>query len=108
MRSGKLDRLIKIKRQGASAIGDYGEPQDGADGVIHTLRASLIEASSEEFIRDFGADTEEITIFKTRFVDDIKTSDTVDYAGRIHDIKELKELGRRRGLEIRTIERAGQ
>lgn len=108
MRAGRLDRQIKIIRDMPSTIDEYGTPIGGPLTAIHSLRASLLEATAEEFIRDFGADTERVTIFKTRFVSDIKTSDLVEYDGRLHDIKELKEIGRRRGLEIRTIERSGE
>jgi hypothetical protein len=35
------------------------------------------------------------------------TEDRVDYDGQLHDIHEVRELGRRAGLELHTIARRG-
>lgn len=58
-------------------------------------------------MRGFGASSEAAIVFRTRYPDGFTLADRVVYAGRIHDIKELKELGRRQGLQIRTTTRGG-
>lgn len=99
MRAGKLDREITIER--------YTYEDDGAGNQIETwtelatLRAQLIEASTEEFQRAYGASSETATIFRTRFLDGVTLADRVLYSGDPHNIVQLKEIGRRRGLELR-------
>ena len=66
-----------------------------------------MQASTSEFLAAYGASPEEAVIFRTRYLDDLTTADRVVYEGRNHDIREIKEIGRRRGLEIRTVARAG-
>jgi head-tail adaptor len=89
MRAGKLDREILIERVSKS-IDAYGTPVETWT-TFATLRAELTEESATDFI------------FKTRFIDGISVLDRVKYAGTAHDIKELKETGRRKGLEIHTL-----
>ncbi|WP_246811388.1 phage head closure protein [Mesorhizobium sp. AA22] len=69
---------------------------------LATLRAQLIEASTEEFIRSYGASSETATIFRTRYMAEVTLADRVSYNGQPHNLIEIKEIGRRRGLELRT------
>lgn len=103
MRAGKLDRWIIIER----AIRDVKET--GAPGEVWqtfaAMRAEIVQASAQEFMRDFGASSEAATVFRIRYVRGVTVADRVLYAGRVHDLKEIKELGRRKGLELRTVGR---
>lgn len=101
MRAGQLDRTIVVQEVSTTAINDVGTPAPVWSTVV-TLRAQLVQAATAEFIRD-GARDETIIIFRTRYVDEITTAHRIIYEGKIHNIKELKEIGRRRGLEIRTL-----
>ena len=102
MRAGKLDRIIKIQRSSGTTINAAGTPTETwAD--LATMRAQLIQASTEEFLRGWGAAAEGVAIFKIRFLDGLKVHDRVIHEGVIHDIREIKELGRRHGLELRTV-----
>ncbi|RCS25837.1 head-tail adaptor protein [Phyllobacterium salinisoli] len=100
MRAGKLDRVIDLQR-GTYVTDGYGNPIYTWT-TYATMRAQIIQASTEEFMRTWGASGESAIIFRTRFIDGIGLADRVIYDGRMHDIKEVKEIGRRRGLEIRT------
>ncbi len=100
MRAGLLDKTIVIERV-STTLSAAGVPVETWTPLV-TLRAQLVQASTEEFIRQFGASTETAIIFRTYFYDGITLADRVSYAGKYHDIKELTELGRRQGLEIRT------
>jgi SPP1 family predicted phage head-tail adaptor len=101
MRAGRLDRSITIQRS-TYIVDDTGNPAyDWTD--LTTQRAEIIQASTEEFIRAYGAADETVTIFRLRFFDGITNADRVLYAGMAHNIKEVKEIGRRKGLEIRTV-----
>lgn len=102
MRAGQLDRVITIQRS-TGGIDELGNPAGTVWSNIATIRAQLVQASTEEFIRGYGASGETAIIFRTRFLEGIGLADRIVFAGGNHNIKELKEIGRQRGLEIRTV-----
>lgn len=103
MRAGKLDRTITIQWYDETNIDDYGTPKpDWKDRA--TVRAQIIQQSTEEFIRGYGASDDAIVIFRVRWIDDITTADRVSFDGETYNIKELKPIGRRKGLDIRAVQ----
>lgn len=103
MKAGSLDRVITVQRRTESRD-EFGVVTD-AWSTIATLRAQKLQASTTEFLQAAGTGAEATVIFRTRWLDGLLTTDRVTCDGTAHDIKELKELGRRKGLEIRTIAR---
>ncbi|CEG09483.1 putative phage head-tail adaptor [Afipia felis] len=101
MRAGKMDKSITLQRY--TRVVDEGGGSILTWTALVTLRAQIIQASTEEFIRSYGASDETIVIFRTRYFDDVKTADRIVYDGVNHNIKEIKEIGRGRGLDIRTV-----
>lgn len=104
MRAGKLDKSITIERF-ASTVDDFGTETE-AWTAIATMRAQLIQASTEEALRAYGTENATVAFFRIRHRDGIVLADRVVYAGQAYDLREIKELGRREGLELRTV-RAG-
>jgi|AraplaMF_Col_mLB_1032019.scaffolds.fasta_scaffold82384_1 SPP1 family predicted phage head-tail adaptor len=102
MRSGKLDRTIRIDQFNPNSVDDYGTPTSGFTPRA-TLRAQIVQASTEEAIRN-GAEDTTLVIFRTRWLADVTNADRVHYEGEDFNIKEVKEIGRREGLEIRAVE----
>lgn len=105
MRAGQLDRQIEITR--TTTVSNPDEPWiPGAPTtvVLATARASLVQQSSEEFMRSFGESQETAVIFRIRYRDGIQLTDHVVFDGRTYDLIEIKEIGRRRGLELRCKE----
>jgi SPP1 family predicted phage head-tail adaptor len=100
MRAGKLDRTITIERY-TETLDEYGNPGGQSWSTLATLRAQIIEASTEEFQRAYGASSETAIIFRVRFMDGVTLADRVSYDGKAHNLVEVKEIGRRRGLELR-------
>jgi len=100
MRAGRLDRTITLQRL-TSAPDDFGTPVETWTEVA-TLRAEVVQASTAEFIRA-GAVDETVIVFRTRYLAGITNADRVVHAGAPFDVKETKEIGRRRGLEIRCV-----
>ncbi|MBL8570948.1 MAG: phage head closure protein [Phreatobacter sp.] len=100
MRAGKLDREIVIQVLSTS-VNPSGTPVQTWT-MLATMRAQLVQQSTEEFIRG-GAVAETAIIFRCRFIAGITTSHRVAYAGQAFNIKEVKEIGRREGLELRTV-----
>jgi SPP1 family predicted phage head-tail adaptor len=103
MRAGKLDQTIEIRRQADDAVDAYGNPVPGTVSTVAEMRAQIIQASTEEFIRAWGANSETVMIFRTRWLDGITLADTVRHDGTDYNLKEIKPLGRRRGLELRAV-----
>lgn len=101
MRAGKLDKLIYIERNTAT-IDDYGVPSEGWD-YITWVRAQIIQTSTEEFLKGFGETSETAIIFRIRYREGLKVSDRVTYEERHYDVKEIKELGRRAGMDLRCV-----
>jgi SPP1 family predicted phage head-tail adaptor len=104
MRAGNLDREIIVQRA-TTTIGDAGTPQE-TWAPIATLRAQLIEARTDEYIRGSGASTDRIVVFRTRFIDGVTAADRIFYEGQPFTVKQIKEIGRRKALEFRA-ERLG-
>ncbi|PZU23797.1 MAG: head-tail adaptor protein [Shinella sp.] len=105
MRAGKLDRTIRIDAYSSGTPDDYGTVTAGWTALA-TLRAQIVQASTEEFIRAYGASDEEVIIFRTRFLDGVTNADRIHYDGGDFNIKEVKEIGRRKGLELRAVRSA--
>jgi SPP1 family predicted phage head-tail adaptor len=99
MRAGKLDRQIVIQRF-TNTVDDYGTPVETWTTVA-TVRAQIIQQSTEEFIRGYGATDDAIVIFRVRWIDGITTADRVVFDSENYNIKELKPIGRAKGLEFR-------
>lgn len=106
MRAGSLDRIITVQR--ASEIRDELGQVTQTFATIATLRAAKIQASTTEFLQGAGLQGEAAVIFRTRWLDGLTVRDRVLCEGIAHDIKELKEIGRRKGLDIRTVARNAQ
>lgn len=107
MRSGKLDRTIRIDRYQSDGVDDFGTPGETFTPLA-TMRAEVVQASTEEFIRESGGSDEAIVIFRTRWLAGVTNADRISYGGDVLNIKEVKEIGRREGLELRAIARSGQ
>jgi SPP1 family predicted phage head-tail adaptor len=105
MRSGALDRTIVIERASVT-VDEAGTPVP-TWSVLYTLRAQLVQQSTDELLRrEGGSSSENNIVFRVRYVAGVKLDDRLTYEGATFDVKELKEIGRRRGLEIRCIARA--
>lgn len=104
MRAGRLDHRITVQRA-THTVNDFGTPVLTWTDLA-TLRAQVVEGSTEEFFRDFGASEETALVFRTRFLGGITTADRVLHGGAPFDIKGTKEIGRRAGLEIRCARAA--
>lgn len=102
MRAGKLDRLIWIESPPE-------EQKDGAGAIRfdyhwdHPHRAQIIKRASEETQRPFGAYSESNITFRTRWISDLDLTYRIIFEDRIYEIKEITEIGRRRGLDIRAV-----
>ncbi|RCW85439.1 phage head closure protein [Phyllobacterium bourgognense] len=99
MRAGKLDKRIELQREtqivkpSGSVVKEWQ--------TFATIRAEVVQQSASEYLTGFGEAETNTVIFRIRYVADISTDDRVFYSGKPYDLKEIKEIGRRRGLELR-------
>ena len=79
MKSGKLRRVIVV--QGFSnTVNEAGTPVlTWADKA--TLRAEVVQQSTAEFIRGFGASDETVIVFRTRFIAGVTNADRILFGG---------------------------
>lgn len=101
MRAGKLDQSVRIE-QSVSSVDDYGAPAF-TWSEIATVPAERIDASTEEFMRDYGVSDETVVIFRIRWRDDLTNTARLIHDGLVFDIKQLREIGRRKGLDVRCV-----
>lgn len=102
MRAGKLNETITLRAVQYVDDGYGGMHEVEADWA--TLRAQMIEESTEEFIRNWGVSSERLRIFRTRFIDGVTLDMKVLHRGAKLNLKQVKVIGRRRGLELRCAE----
>lgn len=100
MRAGMLDRRIRIDKYGLGGDDGWGNPTPTYTPQ-GTYRAEIIQGSSEEFFRAGGIAEVQALVFRLRYLDSVSTADRVAYNGLWFNIAEVKEIGRRKGLEIR-------
>lgn len=107
MRAGRLDRKVTIERRTVDTSDVYGTVVSSWSPLI-TLRAEMIEPRVEEFTRgDQGTTIEAHRVFRTRYYDGLTTDDRLIYLGDVHDLVAVQEIGRRRGLQLHCVRRAG-
>lgn len=103
MRAGKLRHTIVIER--AVTTFDAARTPIELWTEIATLRAELVDLRDTETPREPGASTDAVLTFRTRYHSAIATKDRLRFRQDVHEIVEVRELGRRRDLEIRCVTR---
>jgi SPP1 family predicted phage head-tail adaptor len=96
-----MDRTIVLQRS-TTTVDDYGTPITAWTDLA-TVRAQVVKASTDEFIRGAGASDETIVVFRIHWLNGVTNADRIIYQGVVHNLKETKELGRRQALELRTL-----
>jgi hypothetical protein len=105
MRAGSFDKQIVINRlNGAFSIDENGAI-DLANSQGVPMRAALIETASTDVAADTGHKTQTVLKFKCHFLPDCKAGDRVTYDHGTYEILEVREIGRRKSLELKVIKR---
>ncbi|MGV8831256.1 MAG: phage head closure protein [Devosia sp.] len=103
MRAGQLDRRIQITRTTtAPNLDEPWMPGVPTTIVIASVRAALVQQSTEEFMRSFGESQVTAAVFRIRYRSDVELTDQVIFDGATYDLVETNEIGRRNGLELRA------
>lgn len=101
MRAGKLDRSITIERK-SETVSDSGSAFTAWTNIA-TARAEIVRQSADEYLTGFGEAETGTVIFRIRYLGGITTADRIIFDGTAYNIKEIAEIGRRRGLELRAV-----
>src|SRR5690242_17414256 len=104
MRAGSLDREIVIERV-TTTLDDAGTPQESW-ATLARLRAALIDDTASESQSEQGASSTRLVTFQTRFFAGVTVADRITFEGQPLNLLQVKEIGRRRGLELKA-ERVG-
>jgi hypothetical protein len=104
MRSGNLDRLIEIQSSSTS-VNPFGS-KTTAWTTFAMMRAQLLQIATDNTEGVRGNVTDKLVTFRTRWLDGVTLENQVVYNGQTFLIKNIKELGRRVGLDI-ICERVG-
>lgn len=101
MRAGDLDRRIVIQAN-TPTPNEYGEPVDSW-AKIHTadhLPAKITPSRGSERFTAQQIVGRGVVTFRLRYRADVRTTHRIVYDGRDYDIHDVREVGRREGLEI--------
>lgn len=101
MRAGLLDRKINIVEV-STTVDIYGQPTT-TETVVATPWANFLQQSAREWLKDGVTASETRAVFRVRHVDGVSTNHVLEYDGRRWDISEVREIGRRKGLDIYAV-----
>lgn len=101
MRAGALRHIITIERE-AEAIAPSGAVSKTWTPVA-TVRAERVQQNTAEFLAVFGEAEKAAAIWRIRFLPGLTTADRVTHGGMTYDLKEVAEIGRQQGMELRGV-----
>jgi SPP1 family predicted phage head-tail adaptor len=96
-----MDRRVSIERD-TTVPDDYGNEIPTWTEMANVW-AAVQQESGREFIQASAVTPERRVVFRIRWMEGITTAHRVTYDGRHHNIHEVRELGRREGIELHTI-----
>lgn len=104
IRAGELDRKIVIVRQTSGTKNEFNEP-DMIWQPIARLFAQFRQTSGREFFAAGEVLSERKATFILRWRSDLLMTDRIQYSGIDWLISEIREIGRREGLELQAYTR---
>lgn len=101
MRAGRLDRRIVIYRNFPTQSSS-GAPVDSWQAAANVAASVKWDRGSERFVTQqiVGKSAVTFTIRYSSNVSGITVADRINFDGRDYDIRDVRELGRRKGIEI--------
>ena len=100
MRAGDLDRRITIWRMGEEQQDPGGGWIPAQPELVATVWAAVQQTGGREFLDAAQVTAERRVVFRIRYRSDIQQDWWIEYGGWKHDVHEIRELGRREGLEL--------
>lgn len=102
MRAGGLDRRVTLQRK--TVVQDAGSGEEIETwGDLATVFAEVRQQSGKEYLAAGGIEAAIRVVFYLRYFPGLTVLDRVSYADRLHNIEEVREIGRRDGIELHTV-----
>ena len=98
-RIANLDRIITLPSFAGTELDSVGVVIPSAS-VDRNVRAQLVAVSTAEEVHNANTISRNRATFRTRFVPGVSAGDKLLFEGAAYVIKSLREIGRRRWLEI--------
>ena len=102
MEAGKLDRFIIVQRktESLSATGAITETWTN----LLAVRAAILDQTAEEIAGGFGEAEAKTVVFLVRWnPTPITTGDCILCGSVVYDLKQIVEVGRRKGWKLRGV-----
>lgn len=100
LNAGRMNRRIVIER-----VTETVKPSGSVSKVWTQLAmvwGEMIQQTATEFFTGYGEAETGTVVFRVRYRPGITTADRVNYQGQSYGIAEIKEIGNRAGLELRS------
>ena len=102
MEAGKLDRFIIVQRKSVTVSATGATSETWAN--LLAVRAAMLDATADEIAGDFGEAEAKTVVFLVRWnPTPITTGDRILCGGETYDLKEIVEVGRRKGWKLRGV-----
>ncbi|MCW1919967.1 phage head closure protein [Rhodobacter sp. KR11] len=102
MEAGKLDRFITVQRKSVTVSATGAITETWAN--LMAVRAAMLEMTADEIVGDFGEAEAKTVVFLVRWhPSPITTGDRILCEGATYDLKEIVEVGRRKGWKLRGV-----
>lgn len=102
LRAGELDRRVSLFRRELTAHPDTGELIPSSVVYATAVPARVVSAPGSEYLSMNQVVSEVRKVFVIRWRSGVVVTDRVLFEGVEHDIQDIRELGRRTGLELHT------
>ena len=99
--AGALTHVLTLERSLETVAASGGVVKAWKRKAV--LRAQLVQRDTAEFLAGPGEAEATRLVFRVRWREGITTADRIVYDGRAYDLREVVELGRRDGLELRVV-----
>lgn len=100
MRAGDLDRRILIQRVTISESESGGQIETWNE--LATVWAKVEQQGGREFFATVQVISERRVVFRIRWIDGLTVLDRVVCDDEVHNIHEVRRLGRKEGVELHT------
>lgn len=99
IRAGDLDRRIAIQRATTTRDPDTNE-EIPSWSTVATVAAGVRQTAGREFLDGSAMVGEQRAVFVIRFLGGVTVLDRVLFGSTVFDLDDVREIGRREGLEL--------
>lgn len=102
LRAGDLDRRVNLLREVRTPHPDTGELIASFTPYANAVPARVVRSPGREFLAGAQVVSERRAVFVIRWRSDVVVTDRVEFEGVQWNVVDVRELGRRVGLEVQA------